>query len=87
MASDAPRALGGEQHSALCLSEVCAPAHSTPLGGGESGSVNSLSHRRCQETGFVIPGTWQGPCAILGESSSCSEEQLTEQFVISTLAA
>lgn len=87
MAPDAPHALGGEQHSALCLSEVCVPSHSTPLEGGESGSVNSLSHRRCQETGFVILGTWQGSCAILGESSSCSEEQLTEQFVISTVDA
>lgn len=62
------------------------PLH-TLLGEGKSGSVNSLSHRRCQETGFVIPGTWQGSRAILGESFSCSEEQLTEQFVISTLAA
>lgn len=60
MAPEAPHALRGEQRSALCLSEASAPAHSTLLGGGKSGSGNSLSHRRRQETGFVIPGTWQG---------------------------
>lgn len=43
-------------HSLLsvCLSEVYAPAHT--LGGGQSGSVSSLSHRRCQEAGLLFRG-------------------------------
>lgn len=68
----------------VCLSGVYAPAHT--LGGGRSGSANSLSHSRGGEACGLFWGRGREGALFLADPLP-AEEQLTEQFVISTLAA
>lgn len=89
--SSGPRAAVGNraQPLSVCLSGLV-PLHTLSGGGGGgqgglSGCANSLSHRCCQGAGGCsrdvagrVRCSWQ---------RLCSEEQLTEQFAVSTLAA
>lgn len=82
-------AVGNSKQPSACLSvslcEVYAPAYT--LGGRPAWLREQFESQTLLRSRFVILGTRQGGRAIPGGSFSCSKEQLTEQFVVSTLAA